>query len=194
MVRGLRGGADKSVKVPFFNLIVTSPQHRELEAIEEVERICKEFLGVEAVAWRSGVKGVILVRAGTDPDELIEGLREVIRRCPWEIRYMKRVIPVDKVVRTSVEEIEEAAKELVRLIHKGERFRVTVEKRHTRLSRREVIDRVARHVDAEVDLSNPDKILLIEIIGKYAGISILSRDRKVINVDKEVLSSSSDLS
>jgi tRNA acetyltransferase TAN1 len=51
---------------------------------------------------------------------------------------------------------------------------IVEKRRYTRYHKIEIIEKVAELINEKVDLKNPDKILHIEIIGKYAGISLLT--------------------
>jgi tRNA acetyltransferase TAN1 len=71
--------------------------------------------------------------------------------------------------------MREVVKELREGIQPGEKWRMTVEKRRYALHHKiEIIEDLAELIDEEVDLENPDKILRIEILGKNAGISVLT--------------------
>jgi len=65
---------------------------------------------------------------------------------------------------------------------------MTVEKRrYTRYHKIEIIKELAELIDKKVDLENPDKILRIEIIGKYAGLALL-KPKDVFSATKPLLS------
>jgi tRNA(Ser,Leu) C12 N-acetylase TAN1 len=52
------------------------------------------------------------------------------------------------------------------------------------LHARDIVEAVATRIDRHVDLDNPDKVLLIEVVGKFTGISII-RPNLVLSVQKE---------
>jgi len=87
-------------------------------------------------------------------------------------------------VRTELEDIERTVTELASKIDETESFRVTVEKRFTQISTKDIIETVAANVERKVDLENPDKIILIEIVGKFTGISIV-KPNELFSVMKE---------
>jgi tRNA acetyltransferase TAN1 len=58
-------------------------------------------------------------------------------------------------------------------MHPQDTFRITVEKRHTVLTPADIIATLASKIDNRVKLKNPDWIVLVEIIGAFAGVSIL---------------------
>ena len=83
------------------------------------------------------------------------------------------------------EKIAEVVEKLSSKIPEDARFRVTVEKRHTSLSSRELIEAAASKVDRKVDLENPDWIVLIEVLGGVAGVSVLKPDQILSTRRKE---------
>ena len=78
-------------------------------------------------------------------------------------------------------EIENIKNALVKLVEDSqipidEPIKILVEKRHTPQKKMDIIDAVGPHIKLPVDLTNPKWILLVEIIGKYSGISVLPQD------------------
>ena len=55
-------------------------------------------------------------------------------------------------------------------------FKIEVSKRHTSLVSSDVISAIAKNIDNPVDLTNPDNLILIEIIGNKLGISLIAPD------------------
>ena len=168
-----------------FNLIVTTRRGEESEACSEVWSILRDLGDDEPVVERSPVSGLIFVWTRLNPFEVVEKFREILRRSPWELRYTNRVIPIERNVPTDIQAIKQAVMELVGKIAPGETFRVTVEKRFTNLRSMDIIRAVAEDVDRKVDLENPDKIILVEVVGKVTGVSVL-RPSDVLSVKKEL--------
>jgi tRNA acetyltransferase TAN1 len=94
------------------------------------------------------------------------------------------VIPIEKVLRTDLSEIQRIATELGSKIGKKEAFRVTVEKRFTETPTSDIIDAAAANIENKVDLNEPDKILLVEIVGGFTGISVI-KPNDILSVMKE---------
>jgi len=118
------------------------------------------------------------------PFDVIKKLRGILIERPHEFRYLLRVIPIERVVKTDMDEIVSVTRELASRIEENETFRVTVEKRFTEVSGNAIIKAVASDIRSEVNLSNPDKIVLIEIVGGFVGISVI-RKNDIISVLKE---------
>ena len=122
---------------------------------------------------RSAYDGVIEVDV-EDPKALISFITDYVRSEPFKVRFIMRIIPVDKVVDTKMEEIVRAVKELAPAIGPGESFRITIEARDSPYSEKELINAIADAVDRKVNLDAPDKVVLLEIFGEYSGVSIIS--------------------
>jgi len=91
---------------------------------------------------------------------------------------------VEKVVRTDLGEIQRVATELGSKIKENESFRVTVEKRFTTTSTSDIIEAAAAIIERRVDLTHPDKIVLIEVVGGLTGVSVVKSD-DILSIMKE---------
>jgi tRNA acetyltransferase TAN1 len=78
-----------------------------------------------------------------------------------------------RVVRADQEEISRAAAEMCDRIGSNEKFRITIEKRHSSIASRDIIEDIASRVERTVDLENPDWIILVEVMGNLSGVSVL---------------------
>jgi tRNA acetyltransferase TAN1 len=167
-----------------FNLIGTTYRRSEGQARSELRYLLEQIGDPTALADRTGISGVIVAKTTIRSTEAIRKLREILQVRPYEFRFLLRVIPVEKVVRTDIEEIQSAVKEMSSEIADNETFRVTVEKRFTTTSSKDIIEAAAMNVKRKVNLSNPDKILLIEVVGRLTGICVAKPD-EILSVLKE---------
>jgi len=131
---------------------------------------------------RSAYDGVIEVGV-ENPKALMSFITEFVRSEPFKVRFIMRIIPVDKVVDTKIEDIVRTVKELAPAIGPGETFRITIEARDSPYKDRDLIDAIADAVDRQVNLDSPDKVVLLQIFGEYAGISIIS-PHDIISIQK----------
>lgn len=168
-----------------FNLIATTNRGNEKQMIYEILYLLKEELGDQAAeAGKTGIRGLITAKTTLNPCEVINKLRAVLRQSPYQFRYALRIIPVEKVVHTDLDEIRRTTSELAAGIGENETFRVSVEKRFTQLHARDLIEAVANDIQRKVDLENPDKILLVEVLGALTGLSLIE-PTDILAVPKE---------
>jgi tRNA acetyltransferase TAN1 len=151
----------------------------------ELFYLLKEELGdPEPQTSKTKIRGLIVAKTKLDPFVAIEKLREILKERPYEFRYALRIVPIERVVPTELEEIKRVTQELAVRIGEKESFRVTVEKRFTALHSKEIIEAAASDIKRKADMDNPDRILQIEVLGALTGISLL-KPSDVISVMKE---------
>ena len=157
------------------NLIITCPRHLEPETESELTDILEEFGDPDVKITISNMSGILTAETKLDPIEVVRNIKEMLLDEPWSIRYCKRIIPIQKVIEPTIEEIEESIQELSNQISDEETYRILIEKRNSDLSSKEIITKIADKIKNKVSLEFPDKIILIEILGNKAGISILKK-------------------
>lgn len=167
-----------------FSLLATTFRRFERKACAELEYLLGQVGDLETHVARTGISGVIVAKTGQDPFDVVKKLREILVERPYEFRYLLRVIPIEKVTQTNIDEIARVTRDLASRIGESETFRVTVEKRFTTVSGNAIIEAVASGIKRKANLSNPDRIVLIEIVGGFAGIS-LAKKGDVLSVLKE---------
>jgi len=160
-----------------FNLIVTTARGQENVASIELEDLLKSLGDESPKVSITKISGLLTAYTSLDPFEVIEKIRKILEEEPWRIGSLMRFIPIEESIRADLDEIAEAAGRLAEKIPKDASFRVTVEKRHTSLSSKEIIEAAASRIERRVDLKNPDWIVLVEILGGVAGISVLKPDQ-----------------
>ena len=167
-----------------FNLLATTWRGNEENACSELWYLLGEIGDSAPTVDKTGVAGLIAAKTAFNPFEVIEKFRKILHERSYEFRYTLRIIPVEKVVRTDLGEIQQAATELSSKIGEDETFRVTVEKRFTETPTQDIIEATAANIERKVDLNNPDKILLIEVVGRLTGLSVI-KPNEILAVIKE---------
>ncbi len=165
------------------NLIITCARHLEGDAEEEITDILDELGDSDVKISISSMSGIITVQTKLDPIEVVRKMKETLLDEPWSIRYCLRVIPVQKVVETNIEEIEKTISSISDQIKEKESYRILIEKRNSDISSKEIITKIANGIKNKVSLDFPDKIILIEILGIVTGISILKKS-DILSLEK----------
>ena len=165
------------------NLIVTCARHLECETEDELIDILDELGDSDVKIVVSSMSGIITVQTKLDPIEVVRKMKETLLDEPWSIRYCLRVIPVQKVVETNIEEIEKTISSMSDQIEEKESYRILIEKRNSDISSKEIITKIANGIKNKVSLDFPDKIILIEILGIITGISIIKKS-DILSLEK----------
>ena len=160
-----------------FNLIVTTLRGQENLAAIELEDLLRSLGDESPQVSLTSVAGLITARTNLDPFEVINKVREIIKEEPWRIGNLMRLIPIEEVVESNLEEISQVVEKLSSKIPEDATFRITIEKRHTSLSSSEIVEMASKKVNRKVNLKNPDWIILIEVVGAFTGISVIKPDQ-----------------
>lgn len=136
------------------------------------------FLGLlgddSPLVQRTLARGVIGAKTKLDSRSATRSLASIFIKDHTAFRFTFKWVPVDHWVSSDLESLKEAVIKIKEEIKPNETWRLTVEKRrYTSYHKIDIIKELAEHIEAKVDLKNPSKILRIDIIGKYAGVSVL---------------------
>ena len=168
-----------------FNLLATTSRGNERQMRLELCYLLKEELGDPApMIGKTGIRGLVAAKTAFNPCEVIQKLRTILQEHPYKFRYALRIIPIERVVPTNLDEIKQVASELAANIGENETFRVTVEKRFTSLHSKDFIDAAVTGIERKTDLENPDKILLIEVVDGLTGMALI-KPNDILAVLKE---------
>ena len=104
------------------NLIVTCARNLEGEAEEEIMDILDELGDPDVKISVSNMSGIITIQTKLDPIEVVRKMKEILLDEPWSIRYCLRVIPIQKIVETNLEKIEEGISSISDKIEDNESY------------------------------------------------------------------------
>ena len=165
------------------NLIITCARHLEEETGNEITDILDKLGDSNVKISISNMSGILTAETTLDPIEIVRKMKEIILDEPWSIRYCLRVIPIQKFIETNVEEIEKTVSSMLNQIQDTDTYRISIEKRNSNISSKEIITKIANKIKNKVSLDFPDKIILIEILGIMTGVSILEKS-DILSLEK----------
>ena len=165
------------------NLIVTCGRHLEQETKEEILGILEKLGDSNAEVSITEMSGILTVKTNLDPIQTSRQIKEMILDEPWIIRYCMRIIPIQFETETEIKKIEKIIEIQSDKILDGETYRISVEKRNSNISSKEIISAIAKKIKNKVSLEFPDKIILIEILSKQTGISII-KNSDIVSLEK----------
>ena len=127
------------------------------------------------VVTRTPARGIIGVRTCLDPRSVIQGLRAMFEKDPLLLQHTCKWVPVDLWTDSELDSMKAAVVHLRDRIKARETGRMTVEKRrYSRYHTIELITALAELIHEKVDLTRPDKILRVDILGAHAALSVLT--------------------
>lgn len=164
------------------NLLVTSQKGSEAKASAEFKEIALQRGHRKLHIEKAGFDGILEIEIENSRD-FIAFMRDYVRSEPFRVHFIQRMIPVDIVVDTTLEQIKEAATQIAPQVLEGETFRIDITERDSPTSRKELIDTIAGVVDRKVNLNSPDKVFNVEVMGEYTAMSV-ARPDEILSITK----------
>jgi len=169
-----------------FNLLVSCSLSAYRKAKKEILQVLGLLGDEQPFVKPTLAQGIIGVKTSLNPRQVVKELQKLFNDGQFVFEYTLKWVPVDVWTFSDIESMKNAVAGLRDKIQPGERWRITLEKRrYTLYHKIDIIQELAELIDEKVDLEKPDKILRVDIIGKYAGISVLS-PRDVFSTTKMV--------
>ncbi|XP_031476925.1 uncharacterized protein LOC116248326 [Nymphaea colorata] len=176
----------------------STDEQQEDEFAELYDRSKRRFASLD-----SGCNGIIFVRMNKSsgdpgPTKIVEHLMTTAASTRKHMsRFILRLLPVELTCYASEEEISEAIKPLVSQHFPAEgasqKFAVLYDARaNTGIERSKIIDVVAKSVPKphKVDLSNPDKTIVVQIVKTVCLIGVVQRYKELAKYNLRQLTSS----
>ena len=123
--------------------------------------------------------GLITAMTSLNAKDVIVKIKDILIKDPNFFTYILKIIPIDFVCQTDVKVINQIiALHYDQYINKGDTFRIILKRRakNELIERNSFIKVIAKNIENQVDLENPDKIIRFDILGNYTGISFLKKD------------------
>lgn len=157
-----------------FNLIVTFDPTHVGTAQNELNEVLKK-IGEKPRIEASEVEGLFKV-AVSDARRVVGRLRELCKADPNLFVATHHYTPVDVWCKSDVAQMQKNIKPLALGIGASEKWKMSLNKRRwDKSGATELIIKLTEVIEREnVDLTSPQKIVQVEVIGKEAGISLLT--------------------
>ena len=155
----------------------------EEQAIDEISKILDEFGDSNSKTFKTRYSGILKVETELNLLEVVEKTREKIENEPWELRYCSRIIPIQKICPTDLNLIKQNVVKLIPSIKLNKTYKISIEKRDSKLIRNEIISNIASLLSNKVSLERPDWEIVIQIIGDETGISVLPKN-SILSVNR----------
>ncbi len=136
------------------NLIVTSSRHLEDEAAQEITTILESFGDDNSKINITNLSGIMTCITTLEPFSVIKKIQEKILEEPWSVRYCHRIIPIQETVITEKQNIVNSVLNHAKIMRVEDTYRITIEKRHSVISTKEIIDAIADKIDTRYPLKN----------------------------------------
>jgi tRNA acetyltransferase TAN1 len=136
-------------------------------------KLLLQEVGVTDIARKPlSISGLVLIRVPKNPIEIIRDIRGILQEDPWRLKVVYKIKPLEIMVDTRLDLIGEAVDGFVSRIQPEESFKIELKRRYHKIKSTVLIAELAQRFENPVDLENPNKILLVEVLGSNTGIAI----------------------
>jgi len=161
-------------------LLVSCDPVKERDGMSELWHVLVKYCKVIPLeAFSLSVKGLFLIAIESDLHETFKEIKKVIQQKKFEFIVCKKITPIEQLIRSDSEDLLEILPDHLQTIPKAVKWRISLNRRHTKLRRNDIIELIASHPMAPtgtVDLNNPDWVIIVEIFGEWLGIGVFKHD------------------
>jgi protein-L-isoaspartate(D-aspartate) O-methyltransferase len=172
----LIAGPPGGLREPEFNLLVSTLPLAPGRARNEVVARLRKLTDATPDVVQPLARGILAVKVAADARDVVQRLRTLCARDPGAFRFTLKWVPVDRWTRPELPAMQEAIAQLRSRIGPDETWRMTVERRAgtTSVDPAQVIRSLAELIDAPVDLSHPDKVVLVQLFDDWVAFSVVA--------------------
>jgi tRNA acetyltransferase TAN1 len=163
-----------------YNLLISTPANYEKDARAEFWMLCLALGDEHPLTKMTEFSGLVLGKTKYDSKDFIQRVKQFREQNPqWPFLYLLKMEPLDRIVELELDVILEIFHELIKEvpITPDQSFKVELKKRSSSISQHDFIKYIAELLPNPVNLENPDYILKVELLGRYAGLAILTADQ-----------------
>lgn len=160
------------------DLLVSYPWGRFYPARREALRALKMLGDPHASMRWTFVMGIAVLHTDLDARHVIHGCRQLLHEEKISFDFAVKWVPVEYWCWTDLESIKNIIdQKVLPRIPADETWAMRVNKRRWQTYHTiEIITTLAADIDRKVDLSNPDKIIWVDVVGNQTVISLLKPD------------------
>ena len=160
------------------NVLISTSRYNEINAKAELWFVLLICGDKYPIISNLEFSGLITALTNLKKDHLLLKIKKLLKKDPDFFQYILKIVPIDFTCATNNQVVSEIVKKHYReYIGKNETFKIDLKRRnYDEMKRNNFVDIIAKNVDNKVNLETPDKIIRIEVLGNYCGISFLKPD------------------
>jgi len=165
-------------KINNINLLVSTSKYNEINAEAELWFALLTIGDKYPIISKIEFPGLIIALSSINCKEIVKKFRDIIREDSKFFKFILKIVPIDFVCETNPKIIRQIVNEHYKTyIRENDTFKINLKRRkHEQIERNSFIEIIAKNITNKVNLNNPNKIIHIEILGKYTGVSFLTHD------------------
>ncbi|MGD0816888.1 MAG: THUMP domain-containing protein [Methanomassiliicoccales archaeon] len=166
------------------NMLVTFRPNQKGHAENEIRSRLNDVNAYVDSIEHTNVEGVCEIRVLGDPKDVVADLKKLCFQDPEQFPYTHHWVPIEKWVEPYMEEMLKVMTGYGETITANERWMLHLHKRHIGKHSSDIIEKLTAPINKGiVDLENPQTIVIVELMGNRAGMSLV-RSEELLDVIK----------
>lgn len=158
----------------FSGILISSARTLERNSSSEMFYLLSEILGYDDVDVNpvQDISGLSIATFSENSVSTLERIRDEIKKDSSILQYSLKLVPLQYKTDSSIEKMSKIIEIFNKQIGEEDTWRITLRRRHSQLSRDEIIHTLAENMTkGSVRLENPDYYIIVEILGKWTYLS-----------------------
>jgi len=160
----------------FQGLIISCARTLEKNTASEIYYLLNDLMNLTSVKVDvvKELSGIVVANFKENSKEVLEKIESIYQENPVVLRFTLKIVPIQYRMRTTKENLVKLAGILEKEIGENEEWKIELRRRHSALTREEIIKTIAENIEkGKVKMKNPKKYVIVEVIGKwtYGGIT-----------------------
>ncbi|MHA1668011.1 MAG: THUMP domain-containing protein [Candidatus Heimdallarchaeaceae archaeon] len=161
--------------INFPGLIVSSSRTMERNASSELYYLLTEILDIKNTKIEpvKGIMGLSIASFDGDSVKVLSDIESKVEEDQSLLQYVLKLVPVQYRIPSSLKALKESSSFMSNHIKENMTWKVNLRRRHTQLSRQDIISAIVSEIkNGRVKLENPDKHIIVEVVGKWTYLAI----------------------
>ena len=160
------------------DLLVSYSWHHFYHVKPEITRLLQHFGDSNPEVERASVWGIAIVHTCLNNRQVVRKCRELFNTDPRAFQWAVKWLPVDYWCDTNLESIKKVIDIHIKdQIQEDQTWGMKVKKRRWQEYHSiDIVNFLAENIDRRVNLSNPDWIIWVDVLGRETAISLLRPD------------------
>ena len=171
-----------------FNLLISTSRYNEHNAKAEIWFTLLMCGDQYSIISSLDFQGLIAATTTLNHRKIIKKIKDILIQNPYFFQFILKIIPIDYVCQTDIKTIKMIIqKNYQHYIKNQDSFKIALNRRKNELIDRDgLIESIAKLFKNRVDLEHPDKIIRVEVLGNFTGISFLTPD-EIIKASNKII-------
>jgi tRNA acetyltransferase TAN1 len=159
----------------FSGILISSARTLERNSSSEMFYLLSELLRYDNVDVNPvpDISGLSIATFSENPILTLEKIKVEIEKDNSVLQYSLKLVPIQYRTNSSIEKMKDIMGIFNEQIGEDDTWRITLRRRHSQLSREEIIHSLADIItNGSVRLEDPDYYIIVEILGKWSYLSL----------------------